>query len=521
MGSGLHLFEQAHILDGDAGLVRKRSAELDLALAERSGRRAYQHEDTDDATLTKQRDAYSRAHAEEPGGVVELRIGQHVGDVDCASLQDGAPEQGRTIRPWVVAIEVIDLLLRETESSNDGINIPIPPADERDVRLAELGGHVSERVQHGLQIELRAADDAEELVRGRLISQRLRQFARARLHLLKQAGVFERDAGLVGKALREGDHSLGKLSWSIALQHQRSKRALAAEKRQDQHRAQAGGRRDIAQRTARLHVHIGELHWLAPFDDLAAARRLSRDVHPANALNNGVLKSPRLLEPERAVVRMVPEDEAEVGTGKHDGAGDDGFEHGLEVQRRANGTTDFAQRREVAVARLHLLKETRGVDGDHSLVSESLQELDLSLREWTFVHATDQDGADGNIPLQQRCSECGSVTVLPCKSGPSRERFLLCLQICDLNDNTIDYVPTRNPIPADWAHRAERQLRRSAMAGDGLEAAALKLQDLRISDIDQLGGASRNRLQYAADIRRGTRNCMQDLVGGRLLLTRF
>src|SRR5262245_47585394 len=138
MGPRLQLFEQAHILDGDAGLIRKRSAELYLALAERSGRRAYQHEDADYTTLTKQRDAYSCAYAEEPGGVVELRIGQHVGDVDCASLQDGAPEQGRTIRPWVVAIEVIDLLLRETESSNDVINIPITPAAERELSLAEL-----------------------------------------------------------------------------------------------------------------------------------------------------------------------------------------------------------------------------------------------------------------------------------------------------------------------------------------------------------------------------------------------
>src|SRR5262249_12814268 len=140
-----------------------------------------------------------------------------------------------------------------------------------------------------LEIEFRAADDAEELVRSRLISQCLREFARARLHLLKQASVLQRDAGLVGKALREVDHGLGELPWPIALQHQRSKRTFAAEMRKGESGAQRGYRRDIAQRTGRLHVDIGELYRLALFDYFAAARRFGRDVHPANALNNGVV----------------------------------------------------------------------------------------------------------------------------------------------------------------------------------------------------------------------------------------
>src|SRR5262245_4085506 len=289
MRPGLHLFEQADILDGDARLIGKRGTELYLALAERSRRRAYQHEDANYATLTQQRDPYPSAYAEEPGCVVELRVGQHVGDVDCASFQDGAPKQRCTIWPWVVTIQVVDLLLSEPERSNYGINLPLTPADERDIRLAKLRGHVSKRVEHGLEIEFRAADDAEELVRSRLISQCLREFARARLHLLKQASVLQRDAGLVGKALREVDYGLGELSRPIALQHQRSKRTFAAEKRQDEHSAQTGCQRDIAQWTGGIHVHIGELHRLAFFDDFAAARRFCRDVHPADALNNGVL----------------------------------------------------------------------------------------------------------------------------------------------------------------------------------------------------------------------------------------
>src|SRR5215468_9199262 len=133
---------------------------------------------------------------------------------------------------------------------------------------------------------------------------------------------------------------------------------------------------------------------------------------------------------------MVPEDEAEIGAGERDGAGDDGFEHGLEVERGADRPADLTQRREVAVARLHFLKETCGVDGNHGLVGERLQELDLAFGEWAYGHATDQDRPDGNIPLQERCGKCGSVTELPCKGGPARKFLLLCLQIGDLNYDT-------------------------------------------------------------------------------------
>src|SRR5262249_45358256 len=127
MRPGLHLFEQAHILDGDARLIGKRGAELNLALAERSWRRAYQHEDANDTPFSQQRDPHAGADAQEPGGVVELRIGQYVRDVDGASFQDSAPKQRGTIGPWVVAVEVVDLFLHEPECSNDGINLPVTP----------------------------------------------------------------------------------------------------------------------------------------------------------------------------------------------------------------------------------------------------------------------------------------------------------------------------------------------------------------------------------------------------------
>ena len=67
-----------------------------------------------------------------------------------------------------------------------------------------------QRVEDRLQIERRAADDLEH-IRGRgLLLQRFGQVARARLHLVEQAHVLDRDHGLVGKGLQEVDLALGE-----------------------------------------------------------------------------------------------------------------------------------------------------------------------------------------------------------------------------------------------------------------------------------------------------------------------
>ena len=66
------------------------------------------------------------------------------------------------------------------------------------------------------------------------------------------------------------------------------------------------------------------------------------------------------------------------------GVRDDGVEHGLEVERRAEGLADVAQRlqladrpRELAGTRLQLLEEPDVLDRDHGLVGEGLQQIDL------------------------------------------------------------------------------------------------------------------------------------------------
>ena len=84
---------------------------------------------------------------------------------------------------------------------------------------------------------------------------------------------------------------------------------------------------------------------------------------------------------------VVLEDHAPVEPRDLDGAGDDGRQDGLEIQRGADRPPHLAERSELidraqqlGRPRLQLGEQTRVLDGDHRLVREGLQELRSALR---------------------------------------------------------------------------------------------------------------------------------------------
>ena len=77
-------------------------------------------------------------------------------------------------------------------------------------------------------------------------------------------------------------------------------------------------------------------------------------------------------------------DDPLVAAGELDRAADDGREHGLEIERGADGLADLAERLELADRagraarpRLQLLEQTDVLDRDHRLVGEGLEQRDL------------------------------------------------------------------------------------------------------------------------------------------------
>ncbi|HSF48818.1 MAG TPA: hypothetical protein VLA73_10700 [Burkholderiales bacterium] len=62
-----------------------------------------------------------------------------------------------------------------------------------------------DRVEYWLSIGRRAADDSQDLCRGRLLFERFSNFSVARLELLEQPHVLDRDHGLGGEGLDQRD----------------------------------------------------------------------------------------------------------------------------------------------------------------------------------------------------------------------------------------------------------------------------------------------------------------------------
>ena len=81
-------------------------------------------------------------------------------------------------------------------------------------------------------------------------------------------------------------------------------------------------------------------------------------------------------------------DHAGLGPGELDRLGDDGRQHGFQVDRGVDRLADLAERaqladrlREIVGARAHLVEQARVLDGDDGLVGEVRHQLDLLVGE--------------------------------------------------------------------------------------------------------------------------------------------
>ena len=93
-----------------------------------------------------------------------------------------------------------------TSSSSSPSSLP----DDDVARAAQPRCAVGDRVEHRLHVGRRAADDAQDLRRRRLLLQRLGDLGVARLQLLEQPHVLDRDHGLVGEGLQQLDLLVGE-----------------------------------------------------------------------------------------------------------------------------------------------------------------------------------------------------------------------------------------------------------------------------------------------------------------------
>ena len=78
-------------------------------------------------------------------------------------------------------------------------------ADDGIIGFAQLAGALDNGLEHRPNIGWRGCNHTEYVGAPGLISQRLREVARLRLHFVEQPYVLDCDHGLVGKGLEQGD----------------------------------------------------------------------------------------------------------------------------------------------------------------------------------------------------------------------------------------------------------------------------------------------------------------------------
>ena len=115
-------------------------------------------------------------------------------NMNCFAVQYDSPCHAAAARSQRLQQRVFDRLARQTVMGAYPIHVPLPQLDIALIRRTKPRRQFDQRIEHSLQVERRAADDLEDLRRGRLLLQQFGQFARRRgllvVRLLELAGAF-------------------------------------------------------------------------------------------------------------------------------------------------------------------------------------------------------------------------------------------------------------------------------------------------------------------------------------------
>ncbi len=189
------VLEQAHVLDGDHGLVGEGAEQRDRPVRERPHFLAVDHDDADDLALAQHGHAEPGADAAEQDGLhprgVPLAVGVVVEDV--RDLH-GPPLRGNAAQPGLRSVPPgLPEHRREVgigDASRPRLkDLAIVGEDRAHVRVAQVDRAIEDGAEDRLEIVGRAADHAQDLGGRRLLLQRVREIARPLLDLALQTRV--------------------------------------------------------------------------------------------------------------------------------------------------------------------------------------------------------------------------------------------------------------------------------------------------------------------------------------------
>ena len=134
----------------------------------------------------------------------------------------------------------------------------------------------------------------------------------------------------------------------------------------------------------------------------------------------------------RSFVELV--DNTAAGSGELHRVANDGAEHGLKIESRADGLANLAQRfkfpnrpRQLACPRFKFLEQPHVLDGDHRLVGKGLEQCYLFFTEGSNLRPANYKGTDSYAFTQERRGNDGTRA---CSLSPRFGIRELCCKLC-------------------------------------------------------------------------------------------
>src|SRR5262249_18770964 len=115
-------------------------------------------------------------------------------------------------------------------------------------------------LEHRLQIAGRTRDNAKHLGRRRLLLQRLGELARARLHLVEQPHVLDRDHRLVGEGGQQVDLLIGECADGKSSKSEYAYQRSLSHERNTQHGMKSKTLLRLRQRVFRVGSGVLDMH---------------------------------------------------------------------------------------------------------------------------------------------------------------------------------------------------------------------------------------------------------------------
>ena len=232
VGALAQLVEQPGILDGDDGLTGEARQQFDLLVGEGTNLLAIDGDRADQLVLLEHGHDDLRARTRQPGRRGRDRLRGLVDAVDHGSRLQDAVEgiaglwQEAAARPDEIAIG-----RRRIEYGRRVEGTVVVAVQHAELGLANARGVLQHGLEYRRQLAGRAGNDLQHLGGCGLLLQRFAQLARARLHLVEQAHVLDRDHRLVGEGGDELDLPVGEWANLVTRQYDHADRAAFAQER--------------------------------------------------------------------------------------------------------------------------------------------------------------------------------------------------------------------------------------------------------------------------------------------------